>query len=63
MLKFSLNWVGSSLVERFSDKEEADGSIPSRPTKAILLSSQESFPNCIYQKINLKGIFVMEPLG
>ena len=26
------NRVGSSSVERFSDKEEADGSIPSRPT-------------------------------
>ncbi len=27
--------VGSSLVERFSDKEEVDGPIPSRPTWRI----------------------------
>ena len=30
-----MSWVRSSLVERFSDKEEVEGSIPSAPTRSF----------------------------
>ena len=33
----ALLWARSSVVERFSDKEEVEGSIPSVPTNLLII--------------------------